>query len=537
MIQLTWIDSVRDETWLPGLRAANLLLRADYPVLMASAASASEPYLAVADLPPAVARRLRERGVTLIEEHPAEPSPAELTALRPPRVAVFGGAGSPYNHASALAELGVAWFYVTGAEVAAGALAGADLLLVPGGGWRHGNGQLQDLGTAGVRAINQFVEAGGGYLASCAGSLIAMRVPEAALPALDPAKAELTLLEVENWDRLRQAEGGHRSPGIGRVRTRLPEPRHPVALGLPDQVEMTHYNGPIFAEPDTALAVVVRYDGVTEGFTPSEYFFGHRDRPTPAERGDSDMAEAGALALPAVVAGDRGRGRVVLAGLHPEFGRDEALDQWGRPVQLIANAVLWIAQRGCGAGVPAGQSTASLAEADLDGAEHRLLRAIDHGRHSALALQAINQRATPDWLDHPDLRAAFGLTPAELWQGTVESLDSRSDRVAKAWDGARQAARGSQQTRLVAAVDQRYEPPHGPDLGAQGALWLVEEATRLIADAAGLLGDHGASRSDAELRVSRSYLSAVGVLTNAAQRLEAEAASYAAEAEVAALSA
>jgi hypothetical protein len=32
-------------------------------------------------------------------------------------------------------------------------------------------------------------------------------------------------------------------------------------------------------------------------------------------------------------------------------------------------------------------------------------------------------------------------------------------------------------------------------------------------------------------------LSAVGVLTNAAQRLEAEAASYAAEAEVAALSA
>lgn len=530
MTRLTWIDSVHDHTWLSGLRAANLLLRSGHPVHLAPAALLGAPYLAVPDLTPAAARWLKDQDVSLHEEDPDGGPASDLIALRAPRVAVFGGAGSPYNHASALAALGVAWCYVTGVEIAAGALDDVDLLLVPGGGWRHGNGQLQDLGAEGTAAVSRFVEAGGGYLSSCAGSLIAMRLPEAALAVSHPTKRDFTLIEVENWARLRQAEGGHRSPGIGRVRTRIPEPRHPISLGLPEHLEMTHYNGPIFSEPEGDVRVAVRYEGVTDGFTPSECFFGHEGRPSADDLAASDMATAGSLALPAVVVGERGRGRVVLAGLHPEFGLDEHLDNWSRPVQLIGNAVLWMAQRGCGAGhLPTGSTV------DLTETEKTLRRALDQGRSAARALRSVDHRVDAGWLDGAAPRAAFGKTPAELWRGTVDGLGPLFDRVAAAWDEAKHAAQGDQTARLAAAAGQRYEPADGPDLGAQGAIWLIEEATRLITGATRLLGDGGVSQPDAEFRVSRSYLSAVGVLTNAEQRLTAEAATYAAEADLAAV--
>ncbi len=65
--------------------------------------------------------------------------------------------------------------------------------------------------------------------------------------------------------------------------------------------------------------------------------------------------------------------------------------------------------------------------------------------------------------------------------------------------------------------------------GRSGAIWLIEEATHLIEKAAKLLDTPSDDCSGAEEAVSRSYLSAVGVLTNAAQRIESETATYAAE--------
>ncbi len=521
MSRLRWIDSSRDKSWLPGLRAVALLLRAGQPVLMQTAAAAGEPYLAVRDLTDSAAEWLRHLGVTLVDG-PGSPEDG-LRGLWAPAAAVFGGAGSPYNHASALAALGIPWFYVTGPDIAAGALQHADVLVVSGGGWRHGNGQLADLGEDGTQAVLRFVEGGGGYLASCAGSHIAMRLPDVALRSCHPTKAAFTLLDIENWEPLREGEGGHRSPGIGRVATGVATPAHPVALGLPERLDMTHYNGPIFAEPPDEVATVVRFTGPKDAFTPSECFFGRAGRPTAADRAGSLMAEAGRRELPAVVAAERGHGRVVLAGLHPEFGLGRALDTWSRPVQLVGNAVLWQSQFGRGVVGSYHLPVGSIADAQA-GVE----RGLTEGREAVRRLQEADQRVGPEWQAASTLRGAFGCTPHELWRGAVDGLMGLVDRIDRSWIEARQVAGESRTARLAGVALARYEPEGGPDLGAQGAIWLIEEATRLIDKAIKFL-DTSDDCSDAEEAVSRSYLSAVGVLTNAAQRIESETATYTAE--------
>lgn len=524
--RLTWIDTSRNETWIPGLRAAVLLLRCGQRVVRCADAADDQPYLAVCDLPDIAASWFEERGVIFSSADDVTDSD-HLEEVRVPVVAVFGGAGSPYNHAAVLAELGIPWFYATGPDIVQGMLRYANVLAVPGGGWRHGNGQLTDLGEDGTKAVLRFVEEGGGYLASCAGSLIAMRIPDESLRTWHPTKLAFTLLNVENWEPLRDGEGGHKSPGIGRVATRLASPRHPVAYGLPPEAAITHYNGPIFAEPNRDVSVIARYAGVTDGFTPSECFFSRSEQPSCANERDTLMAEAGRLGLPAVVAGQRGRGRIVLAGLHPEFGLDPALDAWARPAQLVGNAALWQAQ------LDRDPAALPVPSADFDEASVAMEQALRAMKRPVRRLQEIEGQRVSAWQEEATLRAAFGQTPADLWRTAVACLPELVSRVEHAWAVAEHTADSPNRTRLAAAALDRYEPDGGADLGAQGAVWLLNEASRLIDEASNLLERGGPDQVIAEERVSRSYLSARGVLTNAAQRLESEAAMYAAGHDVA----
>ena len=126
-------------------------------------------------------------------------------------------------------------------------------------------------------------------------------------------------------------------------------------------------------------------------------------------------------------------------------------------------------------------------------------------------------------------RAAFGQTPSQLWIRAVAALPGLLERVETSWDRARAIAGEVRESRLASAAVGRYAPVDGYDLGAQGAVRLLDEATTLIEDATNDLRVGGADHRHAETRVSRSYLSAVGVLTNAAQRLETETATYQAE--------
>lgn len=98
----------------------------------------------------------------------------EKRALPPPdrvRVSVFAGKGTRGNgfsewlrlvHSSPELDLSL----VDAAGVRAGALASADLLVVPGGSSRT---IKQDIGPEGAERIRAFIRAGGGYVGTCAG--------------------------------------------------------------------------------------------------------------------------------------------------------------------------------------------------------------------------------------------------------------------------------------------------------------------------------------------------------------------------------
>jgi hypothetical protein len=142
----------------------------------------------------------------------------------------------------------------------------------------------------------------------------------------------MCLLPAEVWNA-GDEWGGVVSPGIGRIRVRRVAGAvdHPVMRGLPEEFEITHYNGPLFVGA-SPLATVL---GAGAGFTPSEAFLDPRyEGPLLLE----GAAEAGAAA---VTCGGVGRGRVVLFGSHPEFGFSIAMDDEQPPARMLRNAVAW----------------------------------------------------------------------------------------------------------------------------------------------------------------------------------------------------
>jgi Biotin-protein ligase, N terminal len=134
------------------------------------------------------------------------------------RVALYGSGGSPYHHAAAFAAGGAAFDFVFAADIAAGALAAYDGFVMPGGGYLAMQGQLEPLGPAGCRAIREYVEGGGMYVGSCAGSYSPADVPASFLAAC-PMQAELRLLDCRIWNGWDSPLAtGLQSPGIGTLR-------------------------------------------------------------------------------------------------------------------------------------------------------------------------------------------------------------------------------------------------------------------------------------------------------------------------------
>ena len=105
------------------------------------------------------------------------------------RIAIYGGGGAPFNHARIFAELGFQVEFISAQEIRSGKLDDYDLFVVPGGGGLAMAGQLNPLGDEGCRLIKAWVQRGGMYIGSCAGSFNAAIVAEsflAGLPATAP---------------------------------------------------------------------------------------------------------------------------------------------------------------------------------------------------------------------------------------------------------------------------------------------------------------------------------------------------------------
>ena len=206
------------------------------------------------------------------------------------------------------------------ADIAAGRLADASLLVVPGGWSTH---KKRALGERGARAIARFVSRGGRYLGFCGGAGLALDVPDG-----------LGLVH------LGRASGGQRLPGLSgpvAVRPTRARPDHAFWQGH-GQADPFHVWWPgQFEEPDDDdIQVLARYQGPGPGLCMADLDVEQTDPADwPALERDYGIAldPAELWGQAAVVRARLGKGRLLLSYLH--------LDTPGCPAGQAALRALW----------------------------------------------------------------------------------------------------------------------------------------------------------------------------------------------------
>jgi hypothetical protein len=248
-------------------------------------------------------------------------------------IGVYGSGGAPWHHLALAAAHGAHVVPVRAEDVAAGRLAELDALVVPGGGAIAMAGLLAPLGEAGARAIAAWVREGGAYVASCAGSVLPLALRGAADETLPLARC-LRMIDVPMANEGDATLGGLASPGVGRIRVRL-DPAHPFATGLPDAIDVVHYNGPLFdlSQAPAGVRPFAWPVAATDAFTPAERFL--PGGPGGTSTFERCVAAGAATGLEA----DVGEGRLLLFGSHPEFGLGPLLLGWGDAAALLVAAL------------------------------------------------------------------------------------------------------------------------------------------------------------------------------------------------------
>lgn len=262
------------------------------------------------------ANRCRARGLAVAETDsgfavPAEAAPAlralgfgdvaggEAAGEAPggglPRIAIYNGAavGYPYwaYYAHALLSLGLPYVPVDAEAVAAGALDGVDLLVMPGGFATWGLDRAE--GIAGIdAAIRAFITRGGALIGSCGGAFYASEGRPGWLGLVD-AMPRFTQEYLLTGAAMLSIEIG--DPVLGR--------------GLPETIEVPYYHGPVYRDgPRRARAC-----GAFAGYiAPARLFI---DNPL-----DRDLFEAEMRSTPAILAAADPAVRAILFSPHPEMG-------------------------------------------------------------------------------------------------------------------------------------------------------------------------------------------------------------------------
>lgn len=338
-------------------------------------------------------------------------------------IALFGSAGAPYHQLDVFASAGFDVAPIGSAAVRSGALEQVDVFVMPGGGWEFMDGQLRRLGVDGAKMVRSFVESGGCYLSSCAGTHSILQQPAGIVPDWHPAYGEMPKLSAESWLKGERSSHYVRSPGIGVIRVRPNDKDHLLVLGLPDEFDCVYYNGPIILPADAGYTSIL--DCVApepKRFTPGEGLFGN----DPVRLEDTAMAEAGRKHHSAGGMQPLAAGWVVGFGLHPEFGCDPTMLDWGVAARLLVNAAEWTtAQSGSPEAKsdrasfdPSGWSATS--DMSSPGQVHAV--ALAHLRDIEARFDVLSKMPAAEiapWLDRDIARSAFGLTPEEIWTSTL----------------------------------------------------------------------------------------------------------------------
>ena len=234
----------------------------------------------------------------------AEEPRTEVPAAR--RVAVLSALAEPRTNTSqalylrALRDAGFEGRGISAQEVRDGKLAGFGLFIIGGG---SGSGFNRSLGSNGCQAVQAFLRAGGGALASCAGGYSFARGQKAELQYMTVARAAIFDAKDGRWAR------GTGEVDIAPEDDRFAPPR------------MFYANGPLWQlDPEAGAGA---------------------DRTVALARFRGDIHKAGDAGgvmpgTPAILAGTFGTGRFVLFSAHPEFTKRLG----NRP--LIVDAARWV---------------------------------------------------------------------------------------------------------------------------------------------------------------------------------------------------
>lgn len=389
-------------------------------------------------------------------------------------VGVYASGGAPWHHLALAAAHGAQVRPVRAEDVAAGRLDELDALIVPGGGAIAMAGLLAPLGRQGAERIRAWVERGGAYVSSCAGSVLPLSLHEEA-DALLPTARCLRMVEVRMANPGDATLGGLASPGVGRIEVRL-DRDHPFARELPERIDLIHYNGPFFdvSAPPPAVRAFAWPSAARDAFTPGERFL-----PAEPATADEDTTFARCVARGAAtgVEADVGDGRAILFGSHPEFGLGPLLLGWGDGARLLVSALASCRRRGRRPTAPDDPGwavrparTGADPEPMAEGASAALRAAAD--RFATLA-----DRSVDAWLT-PDHAARFhGRDALTAWRedtaaaATVARVAADTlDRVAPALE----------------AIDRGWlddAPRDDQDFGAMGLVQLVERVHAMLASA------------------------------------------------------
>ncbi|MHA1906125.1 MAG: BPL-N domain-containing protein [Candidatus Thorarchaeota archaeon] len=214
------------------------------------------------------------------------------------RIACYNGEGVMEEDLIILPNL-AAWIgceyeEISGQSIIDGNLTDFDVLTLPGG---NGPVYWNDLGSQGQRAIQEFVNQGGGYLGICEG---AYRACESAVWTdspenliLNDSEAFLGFLPAVAWGPVFEI-AERPEPGWGMAAIDIVDNTHPITIAAPERMTMYYQGGPYLNfTDDNGVTILGTYNATGE---------------------------------PAIASCEYGEGRVFISGPHPELEEDEDRD-------------------------------------------------------------------------------------------------------------------------------------------------------------------------------------------------------------------
>jgi len=333
---------------------------------------------------------------------------AQLSSdLKGLHVGVYSSGGAPYHHLALVSLWGATPHPIKAEAIKAGHLEHIDVLIFPGGGFQAMTGMLEPLGIDGAKKVREWVEAGGMYLGSCAGSFLPADVGEDYWQAHEEARA----LHMVNACLANSSDSifeGLTSPGVGVLEAKVSQKDHWLSQGLSETLQIVHYNGPLFDLNTLSSSALSKPEGVlhptsvTDKFTPSEGFMGLAPQETLVERCIQRNAFNG-------IVSSFGEGNVVLFGSHPEFGFDILQLGWKEAVKLIANALRYQAKKQKNKPL-----LKQISKPDFD-AKQLLKESTDTLERIASQFQKLHKANAKAWLEG-NVPSFFGLNAHEIWE-------------------------------------------------------------------------------------------------------------------------